>query len=201
MKRFAIFVLIAAACSSGCASMNNSEKGALGGGAIGAGVGTAIGVATGNPEAGAIVGGLVGAGTGALIGNDIDNQEKKEARIQQASANQAAAQAYADAQPQRIAEIISLAGQSDQVVINHIRANHMTFRLTSADLNMLKTNGISDRVIAEMQTVPAAPVVVRHTRPVIVREPVYLADPYCYGPPPVFIAPRPVVGVGFAYRR
>ena len=183
---------------TGCSTMNNTEKGALGGGAIGAGLGTLVGAATGNPKTGAVVGGLVGAGVGGIVGNDADNKERQEARAQQVSATQA----YADAQPQRMNEIIDLArsGQSEQVIINHIREKQMTFSLSVAELNTLKSNGVPDRVIAEMQsqrTVVVAP----HRR----RDVVYVADPYYYPPPPpvVFVRPPPppIVGVGFTYRR
>jgi len=184
---------------TGCSTMNNTEKGALGGGAIGAGLGTLVGAATGNPKTGAVVGGLVGAGVGGIVGNDADVKERQEARVQQA----AATQAYANDQPQRMNEVIELArsGQSEQVIINHIRANNMSFVLSSADLNTLKSNGVPDRVILEMQSPQRAVVVAapRH-RP---REVVYVADP-CYGPPPVVFMrppPPPVVGVGFTYRR
>ena len=54
--------------SVGCSTMNQTEKGVLGGGAIGAGVGTLIGHATGNPKTGAVVGGLLGAGVGGTAG-------------------------------------------------------------------------------------------------------------------------------------
>jgi len=182
---------------TGCSTMNNTEKGALGGGAIGAGLGTLVGAATGNPKTGAVVGGLVGAGVGGIVGNDADNKERQEARVQQATATQA----YADAQPQRVNEVIELArsGQSEQVIINHIREKGMTFSLSVAELNTLKANGVPDRVIAEMQNQRAV-VTMPRQRTVVVREPVYV-DPY-YGPPVVY-APPPVIGVRFGgpYRR
>ena len=46
-------VLAVAAAGSGCASMNNTERGAVGGG-------------------------VVGTAGGALIGNDIDKQERRD---------------------------------------------------------------------------------------------------------------------------
>jgi hypothetical protein len=172
--------------------MNNTEKGTLAGGAIGAGAGTLVGAATGNPKTGAVVGGLLGAGVGGIMGNQEDKKERNEAHAQQV----AATQAYVDAQPQRMNEVIDLArsGQSEQVMINHIRSNHMTFVLSSTDLNTLKANGVPDRVIAEMQAPPQQVVV--QPRPVIVRQPVYV-DPY--GPPAIVVAPRPYYGYG--YRR
>jgi hypothetical protein len=46
---------------SGCQSMNNTEKGAVAGGGIGAGAGALIGHATGHTGAGALIGGLTAA--------------------------------------------------------------------------------------------------------------------------------------------
>jgi hypothetical protein len=68
--------------------------------------------------------------------------------------------------------------------------------LTSGDLDMLKNNGVSPTVIAEMQNArPASPlatrVIVRDPQPttVIVQEPVYpgpvIVRPYCAPRPPV----------------
>jgi hypothetical protein len=196
--RWGLLGLIAVG-ATGCSTVNNTERGALAGGAIGAGAGTLVGAATGNPKTGAVVGGLIGAGVGGIVGNEEDRKDRREAREQQV----AATQAYADAQPQRINEIIDLAraGHSEQVIINHIRANSMTFVLGSADLNTLKSNGVPDRVILEMQT-PQRSVAVAPPR-YRQREVVYVADPYCGPPPPVVFVrpPPPVVGVGFTYRR
>ncbi len=63
--------------------------------------------------------------------------------------------ADAQAQQQRmgIADVIALsqAKQNDQIIINQIRSTRSTFTLTVSDLDMLKNNGVSDAVIAEMQ--------------------------------------------------
>jgi len=188
-----------ACCGTGCSTMNNTEKGALGGGAIGAGLGTLVGAATGNPKTGAMVGGLVGAGVGGIVGNEEDKKDRRDAREQHV----AVTQAYSNDQPQRMNEVIELArsGQSEQVIINHIRANQMTFVLSSADLNALKSNGVPDRVIVEMQSQRAAVGPPRRVirEQVIVREPVFVDDPFCVRP--VYVVPPPVVGVGFHYRR
>src|SRR5207248_5112937 len=136
--------------SAGCEHMNNTEKGAGIGGALGAGAGLAVGAATGNPRTGAAVGGLLGAGTGALIGNDVDRQEKRDRDFQQAAAT---AQAQAQAQRMGLTDVIHMVqqGHNDQIIINQIRASGSSFQLTPSDLDFLKNNGVSDRVIAEMQ--------------------------------------------------
>lgn len=181
----------------GCSTMNQTEKGVLGGGAIGAGVGTLIGHATGNPKTGAVVGGLLGAGVGGAIGNEADRKDEEKAELRQVAADQA----YAGAQPNRIDEIITLVqqGQSESVILNHIQNNRMTFHLSVADLNTLKANNVPDRVISAMQNSGRMSAAPRSNRPIVVRqvvhEPVFVAPP----PPPVMIVdpyyPPPMVGV------
>lgn len=61
-------VLVAA---SGCSGLTAREKGALVGGAGGAGLGAALGAAGGNAALGAIVGGPVGLLGGYLLGDRI----------------------------------------------------------------------------------------------------------------------------------
>lgn len=65
---------------SGCASMNNTGKGALigggGGAAVGAGIGAIIGKGKG-AAIGAAIGTAIGSGTGALIGRRMDKQKKE----------------------------------------------------------------------------------------------------------------------------
>lgn len=181
----------------GCSTMNQTEKGVLGGGAIGAGVGTLIGAATGNPKTGAAVGGLLGAGVGGVIGNEADRKDEERAEMRQAAADQA----YVNAQPNRIDEIITLVqqGQSESVILNHIQNNRMTFHLSVADLNTLKANNVPDRVISAMQNSGREAYPSRSGRPIVVRqvvhEPVFVAPP----PPPVMVydpyCGPPVVGV------
>lgn len=192
---FALAVL--AGGPAGCETMNNTEKGLGIGGALGAGTGLAIGAATGNPRTGAAVGGLLGAGTGALIGNDIDRQERRDRDFRQAVAT---ADAQAQAQRLGLTDVVHMAqqGHDDQVIINQIRSTRSTFQLAPSDLDYLKNNGVSARVIAEMQAARAvSPVATRVVGPpattVIYEQPVYpapvIVGPYC--PPP-----RPVVFVG-----
>ena len=70
----------------GCSSMNNTEAGALGGGAIGAGLGTLFGAAFHHPLAGALVGGATGATVGGLAGRAEDRQEARDQAVAQQQA-------------------------------------------------------------------------------------------------------------------
>ena len=194
MRWLAFAIAISALGQTGCSTMNNTEKGVGLGGLVGAGVGTAIGAATGNPKTGAVVGTLAGAGIGGIIGNDVDRADNKEKDRQ----GVVAAHAYAEAQPNRVDEVVQMAknGQSDRVIINHIRQNRMRFVLNANDLNYLKASSVPDGVIVEMQNAgEPAP------RPVVVvREPVYVRP----APPPVIIMDPygpPGFGMHYHHRR
>src|SRR5262245_60357200 len=133
---------------TGCAGTSKTAQGAGIGGAIGAGTGALIGKATnGKAGQGALVGGLIGAGVGGLIGNEHDRREKEELKAQ------AEATTSASGSPMGMSDVIQLTkeGRSDDVIINQIRTTHSTFLLSTEDLRTLSTNGVSDRVIMEMQ--------------------------------------------------
>jgi len=63
---------------TGCASMNNKERGAVIGAGAGAAIGGVIGNNTGGSTAkGAIIGAVVGGAAGAIIGHQMDQQAKE----------------------------------------------------------------------------------------------------------------------------
>lgn len=73
-QRFLAVVLVLSmvlVAASGCSGLTAREKGALVGGAGGAGLGAALGAAGGNAALGAIVGGPVGLLGGYLLGDRI----------------------------------------------------------------------------------------------------------------------------------
>ena len=63
--------------SSGCASWNKAQKGAVVGTAAGGGMGAVIGKASGNTALGTIIGAAVGGAAGAVIGNQMDKQAEE----------------------------------------------------------------------------------------------------------------------------
>ena len=148
------WVLIASLLAgvSGCAHMNQAQTGAAIGGALGTAAGLGVGAATGNPRTGALIGGLAGAGIGGLLGNEADKEERRE----QLALQQAASTAVSAPQKLGLTDIVHLTqqGHDEQVIINQIRATGSTFQLTTSDLDWLKANGVSPRVIAEMQSRP-----------------------------------------------
>jgi len=67
----------AVACAlslAGCASMNNTQRGATVGAGAGGAVGAVIGHATGSTARGAIIGAVLGGAAGAVIGHQMDRQ-------------------------------------------------------------------------------------------------------------------------------
>ena len=70
-------VLAGLVISSGCASLNKKERGAIIGGATGAAVGGMVGRANGSTAKGAIIGAAVGGTAGAVIGHQMDQQAKE----------------------------------------------------------------------------------------------------------------------------
>jgi outer membrane protein OmpA-like peptidoglycan-associated protein len=61
----------------GCASMNNTTKGAVIGATAGGAAGAVIGNQTGSTTRGAIIGAVVGGAAGALIGHQMDQRAKE----------------------------------------------------------------------------------------------------------------------------
>jgi hypothetical protein len=92
------------------------------------------------------------------------------------------------------------AGHSEQVIINQIRSTGSTFQLSASDLDYLKSCGVPDRVVIEMQN--AKPVaVVPGPRRVVIHEP---PPAVIYErPAPVYVVPayrpRPYVGVTYIH--
>jgi hypothetical protein len=178
-RHFLRAAVIPAVLACGCSSLSHTENGALAGGGIGALTGALIGHQSGHTAGGAAIGGAVGALAGGLIGNSQDQTEHK---IQ-------AAEAKAQ---MGVTDVIQMAQShiSDEVIINHIRTSGTVFHLSAQDTIWLKENGVSDRVVAEMQATAGRPPrrVVYTTAPVYA-QPVYVVEP----------APPPPVGFGFAY--
>lgn len=65
------------ATATGCASLNNTERGAVIGAGTGAAVGGVIGKQTGSTARGAIIGAVLGGAAGAVIGRQMDRQAEE----------------------------------------------------------------------------------------------------------------------------
>ena len=201
-----LLIVSAAPFTTGCSHMSKTAQGAGIGGAIGAGTGALIGKATnGKAGQGALVGGLIGAVVGGLVGNEEDQRDKAamEARVRDAEAQNPANQ------PMGVDDVIRMAQerQTDTIIIRQIQTTGSTFQLTTDDLSRMRTAGVSDAVMIEMQN--RRPGSVRHvhvspppppTRTIIYQQappPDVVYVPVAPPPPP----PPPSFGVGVSIRR
>jgi outer membrane protein OmpA-like peptidoglycan-associated protein len=71
------FAMLLTLSASGCASLSQTEEGAVIGGATGAVLGGIIGNQTGSTARGAIIGAAVGGAAGAVIGKRMDEQAEE----------------------------------------------------------------------------------------------------------------------------
>jgi len=133
-------VLSIAGCQT---SPNRAPEGAVIGGAVGAGLGAIIGHQSGETGEGAVVGGALGALTGALAGSQMQKQPAQTpTQVQSVNQNQMS-----------IPQIVNMSaeGVHEDVIIDRIRLTNSKFNLTSGDVNYLKENGVSQKVINAMQ--------------------------------------------------
>ncbi|MFO0927294.1 MAG: glycine zipper domain-containing protein [Gemmataceae bacterium] len=174
VRRCLVAGLLATVTAGGCQSMNNTDRGVLTGGALGAIGGAAIGSMAGRPGAGAAIGAGLGAVAGGANGAAIDNAERRM---------QAREQAVAARQQLALQDVVALtaSGSSDDVIVTQIRQSGSVYRLSAQDIVWLQNQGVREPVIREMQATAYRPV--RH---------VYTAVPVA----PVYVVPPPPVGVG-----
>ena len=184
-NRLLILVSLIVMFQSGCAaSRPNATAGGLFGGAAGSVLGAAIGAHDGKAKEGALLGAVAGGLTGVALGNQADQANSRNYQI----ANE---QAYLAKQSLvTIGQVIQMSqsGLSDELIMTQISANGLAQRLTTNDLVQLKSTGVSDNVIQQMQMVGAqsqlnsAP----RLRPSV---PAIYVDPNCPSAyhPPVFL--------------
>ena len=131
----------------GCQSTNEGAvKGGIIGGIIGAVGGGIIGHQSGHGIEGAAIGAGAGALTGAIIGNQAGTPGQAATPAQATpamSANQMSIQQIVDLTKQ---------GVNDAVIIDRIRMSNSRFNLSADDINYLKKQGVSQKVIDAMQS-------------------------------------------------
>ncbi len=171
----------------GCAHMTHTERGALAGGGLGAVAGAMIDHR--DPVRGAAIGGLAGTALGAAAGNVADEHERQvEAAVAKA----------APVSPLSLEDIADLSrrGVGDDVIRTQIRQSGVRFYLSPSQIAWLHDQGVSDRVIEEMQRTASGPV---RTHVQHIYEPVYVVPPLCR-PAPIYRF-GPSVGFGFSLWR
>src|ERR1700741_2869273 len=73
-NRLAAMACVTSLAGGGCASMNNTQRGAAAGAGAGGVIGAVIGHNTGSTTRGAIIGAVLGGAAGAVIGHQMDRQ-------------------------------------------------------------------------------------------------------------------------------
>jgi hypothetical protein len=183
--------IVAAVGFVGCASPYHADRGALMGGALGAGTGALIGDAVGSPLAGAAIGAGVGALSGAAIGGGLDDIEaRNRAEIQARLGHQIPPGAVT------IGDVMAMtqAGVEEPLIVSHIQANGAARPLTSQDLIQLRQAGVSPAVIQQLQTA-RPPVMARSAPPPYPHPPpAVVIEEYHYGPPVYYRYPRRYYG-------
>ncbi len=139
------------ALAAGCEHMNNTEKGAVVGGAGGAGLGAIIGHQTGNRDLGALIGGGAGALMGGAMGKAKDNAEERDMYARHAQHQEA--QRKFEQQAMNNYDVIKLAqnGMSDRIIVNEIKRRGGIFDMTTDGLIQLRQGNVSEHVIEAMQ--------------------------------------------------
>ncbi len=147
MKKLLVIIIIAAIglLTVGCQNtQTRATEGAIIGGVLGAGAGYGIGTATGHHGAeGAAIGAVTGALAGGLIGGQM-NKNKNAGQGTQGGVNPS---------QMSMQQIVDLAKQGvhEDVIVDKIRLSNSKFTLTQADLDYLKEQGVSQKVINAMQ--------------------------------------------------
>lgn len=147
MRKIALLIscIFVISLSAGCQNTKtNAVEGAVIGGVVGAGAGGIIGHQSHHGGEGAGIGLAVGALTGAIIGSQIEKpgQANQPAAGQTVNPNQMTTQQIIDLTKQ---------GANEDVIIDKIRLSNSKFTLGLEDINNLKQQGVSQKVINAMQ--------------------------------------------------
>ncbi len=135
------FPLLLIGCQS---NKTRVAEGTVAGGALGALAGGLIG---GGKGAG--IGAAIGAAGGALIGSQIEKKPPQDA----AAATQTTTADRNEAAQVSILQVVELSkqGTPDNVIIDKIKKSNSKFNLTQEDVNYLKNQGVSQKVIDAMK--------------------------------------------------
>lgn len=172
---------VALLAAVGCQSPYYADRGAAGGGLLGAGVGALVGSQTGNTGAGAAIGAGLGALTGAAVGSQMDDVAAQNRALIAGQLGRQVAQGAAT--PEEVIAM-SRAGVSPALIVGYINSSGSARPLSANDVIALHQQGVDASVIQALQNPPPPPVAAQAVPPgpVIVEEHYYGA-PACYGPP------------------
>ena len=144
----AVLGLSTAGCMSPSGRPDYTASGALAGGAAGA----IAGSLARHPGPGALVGAAVGTVVGGLIGHGMDQAQEAQLRTQAPQTLQRLEQS----QPLTVPDVKALvkAGITDDLIISQIRNSGTVYRLSAADIILLKNSGVSEKIIDFMINTP-----------------------------------------------
>jgi len=141
MKKYLFLILAFVFVACGCqTNKTRVAEGAGIGGTVGAIAGGILGYQSGHPLQGAAIGGAVGAGTGAIVGAQIKKPGPD-----------ASSPTPAQLTMQQIVDLTKQGVSSDEI-ISKIKAANPKYSLTADDIDYLRKQGVSQRVIEIMQT-------------------------------------------------
>lgn len=124
---------------SGCETMGeNTKRGAMGGAVLGSIAGGVIGHQSGSGIQGAAIGAGIGALTGGIIGDKIDARSKDQILV--------------SGEKLGMSDVIVLAkaGLSDEAIINKINTTGSVYTLSVEEIEALRKEGVSSRVVNHM---------------------------------------------------
>jgi surface antigen len=182
-----LWVVPLLACAA-CRSPYYADQGAALGGIAGGLTGAALGDRQDNALGGALIGTAVGALTGAAIGDSMDAELDRRQALIEAKTGRRMAGAVTTS------DVVTMvkSGLSDDVVINHVRANGVASLLTPNDIIHMHDSGVSEKVINAMQQTAASQVAappIAYGTPVIIQEPYVV--PHYWRPAPYWCGPGP----------
>jgi uncharacterized membrane protein YebE (DUF533 family) len=179
---FVAGLLTSLAVSSGCQTPEGT--GAAAGGLLGFGLGGILSRCPG----GALLGAAAGAGAGTLAGAAVDASQQKKAQQ-----NAQAAAAAVAARAPSLNDIVNMTQNAVPTpqIIEQIRTCGVVYQLSADQIIWLNRQGVDPQVINALQDTALRPV-----------RPVYTAPPVVVQQPVVgYVAPAPVVGVGYGWGR
>jgi len=136
---------------TGCRNLDQTQNGALLGGALGAGTGAIVGHQSGNRDKGALIGGLVGAAGGGLLGNARQKEQERDEALAHAQHAEWSRQASERAMTNNDVVRMTQAGVDDGVILSTLRNRGGRFDTGPDAIIELKRQRVSDRVIMAMQ--------------------------------------------------
>ena len=153
MSRLNWLVGAAAMCvmATGCQNMNNTEKGAVVGGASGAGIGAIVGKQLGSTGAGAAIGGVAGTLLGGAVSKAQDNAEEAEMYREHAQQQEAARKFEQHAMTNYDIIKYAKSNVSDEFIVGEIKRRGGRFDMSTEGMINLHENGVSEHVLKVMQ--------------------------------------------------